>query len=121
MRNQTGYNTSRANLELGLSGNLSNEKVTEIISSILKVLLELMSTIDILLSSNFKILDTGNVELQRVVLDHVSTSVAVIDNLTPTIRSKGFYRNNKSRELKHKRVEIQYKIRAPLYLRKVER
>jgi hypothetical protein len=95
-----GYNTSRANLELGLSGNLSNEKITEIISSILKVLLELMGTIDILLSSNLKILDTGNVELQRVVLNHVSTSVTVVGNLTPTVGSKGFYRNNKSKRVR---------------------
>jgi len=78
-------------LKLGNGGNFSQEKISKIVSSIFKMLLELVSTVVVFLASNFKVLHTSNVELQRVVLDHVSTSESIVTYLTPSVIRKRLY------------------------------
>lgn len=75
-------------LQLGLRLEFSGQECAKFNSSIFKALLEVVSTIDIFLAMDFQVLDAGNVEVKRVVLDHVSTAKAIIDNLTPSVAIK---------------------------------
>jgi hypothetical protein len=51
----------------------------------------LVSTVVVFLASNFKVLHTSNIELQSVVLDHVSTSESIVTYLTPSVIRKRLF------------------------------